>query len=762
MRRGILSLIRGRFCIPLPMRVRFWLLIFPIFALTGCDDPSAKPAESVEESAKPSSPSAPQKSPGPLAKSSECLACHKDSFEAWQGSHHQLAHRDTGGTLDLEPFADISLTVGHAQWKFTGGAEDPRIEWSDTLDPEAGPITGQPPMAIGLDPLVQYLLDTGDGRYQVPDLAWDPAKKEWFSIYGDQDRRPQEWGHWTQRGMNWNSQCAYCHFTGYKKNHDSETDGYKGEWIEQGVGCAQCHGPSRPNHGKDECIIDPAKKYTREQWMHSCATCHARREEFDEEFVIGDSFYDHYSLALPNQPGLWFPDGQQLDEIYKFSSIMMSKMGHKGVTCLDCHDPHEAAPLGGEIAVRSNALCMTCHAGGLNGATVINPAQHTFHDPGTKGASCVDCHMPKRNYMGRDPRSDHRFPIPDPLLTKELGTPNACNDCHEDKGLDWQIEWTDKWYGDKMKRPERERTRAIHAAQTGKTGALDMLLDSYDIEEIDAWKATLLRLMDPWNSDSRVVKRTNNAAQDGGPLARAAAAMLIGQRGDNGPLLEKVLSDPLKAVRLEAAWAAFERIPNDHPVIEETRKVAEHQSDQPGGAMRMARLNMKLGQMKEAEKWFKRAAAWDQTSPAPRRDFAVFLSSVGRTQESVKWLDDAAELAPDNAEIPYLAALAYAELGEPAKAESRLRTAVQIAPGFSRAYYNLGLLQNSQGKPQDAIASLQQAADTDPTNPEAPYAQATILIRLGQVEQAIAAARESLRRAPDYQPAQGFLRQLGQ
>jgi len=747
------------------MRVRFLpFLTLPVFFFGACEKTpeatgqSSSPADSSESVTPPSTPA----HTGVLAKSSECIACHQDSLKEWQNSHHALAHRDTGDELDLEPFAELALEVGHAKWKFTGGKDNPKIEWEDTLDTEAKAIAGQPPMAIGLTPLVQYLLDTGKGRYQVPDLAWDPAEKEWFSIYGDQDRRPNEWGHWTQRGMNWNSQCAYCHFTGYKKNHDSETDAYEGEWVEQGVGCAQCHGPSRPNHGKDECFIDPAKKYTPEQWMHSCATCHARREEFNEEFVIGDSFYDHYSLSLPSQPGLWFPDGQQLDEIYKFSSLMMSKMGHKGVTCLDCHDPHAADPIGGDIAVQTNALCMTCHAGGANGASVINPAEHTFHDAGTKGSSCVDCHMPKRPYMGRDPRSDHRFPIPDPLLTKELGTPNACNDCHSDKGLDWQIEWTDKWYGDKMKRPERERTRAVHAAQNGRTGALDMLLEVNKTEEIDAWKATMLRLMEPWASDSRVVKQTNVAAQEGGPLARAAAAMLIGRRGETGPLLETVLTDKLRAVRLEAAWASFERLPNDHPVITETEKVARHQSDQPGGAMRMARINMKLGKIEEAEKWFKRAAAWDQTSPAPRRDFAVFLSSVGRTEESVTWLDDAAALAPNNSEIPYLAALAYAELGDPAKAEARLLQAVQIEPRFSRAYYNLGLLQNGQGKPQDAIANLQRAADTDPTNPDPPYAQATILIRLGQVEPAIAAAREALRRAPDHQPAQQFLRQMGQ
>ncbi|MGB1130285.1 MAG: hypothetical protein ACPG4K_09545, partial [Haloferula sp.] len=180
------------------MRLRQLILwILPSLFLVACEK-SAPSKESATSSSDKEASSPHRK--GTLAKSSECLACHQDSFEAWQGSHHQLAHRDTGGALDLDPFADISLQLGHAKWTFTGGAEDPRIEWQDTLDTEAASINEQPPMAIGLEPLVQYLLDTGDGRYQVPDMAWDPVKKEWFSIYGDQDRRPKEWGHWTQRG----------------------------------------------------------------------------------------------------------------------------------------------------------------------------------------------------------------------------------------------------------------------------------------------------------------------------------------------------------------------------------------------------------------------------------------------------------------------------------------------------------------------------------------------------------------------------------
>lgn len=306
--------------------------------------------------------------PSTLAESAKCLACHQDAHESWTGSHHQLAHRDTGNEEDAEAFAGQEMTVGDAHWTFRGGAEEPTIHWDDKADTGAEPVDENPPMAIGYTPLVQYLLSKGDGRYQIPDMSWDPEKKEWFSIYDDQNRRPDEWGHWTQRGMNWNSQCAYCHFTGLRKNHDEETDGYQTSWIEQGVGCAQCHGPSRPGAKEGECLVDPKQEFTSEQWTHSCATCHARREEFNEEFTTGRSFHDHYGTALPSQPGLWFPDGQQLDEIYKFNSLMMSRMGHAGIGCNDCHDPHAATPIGGDPAVRTNALCLTCHAGGKDGA----------------------------------------------------------------------------------------------------------------------------------------------------------------------------------------------------------------------------------------------------------------------------------------------------------------------------------------------------------------------------------------------------------
>jgi len=573
------------------------------------------------------------KAAGPVvvAKSGTCRSCHQKTFDEWTGSHHQLAHRNTGATPeDALAFAGQVVKDGPATWKFEGGMEHPAISWSDAEAKEAKPVVKQEiPKAIGYVPLVQYLVPFEGGRYQIADMSWDPARKEWFSIYAGQNRRPHEWGHWTQRGMNWNTQCAYCHHTEFRKNFDPENDNYHSTWVEQGVGCAQCHGPDTPKPAANGCTIDCNRKFTNKEWMHMCATCHARREELDEDFRPGDSFHDHYRLALPSQPGLYYADGQQLDEVYKWPSFLLSRMSHKGIACADCHDGHTAKT---KFEIDFNTLCLQCHATGENEATIIDVNTHMNHTPGTEGWRCVDCHMMQTPYMGRDPRRDHMFPIPDPQMTKELGIPNACNKCHAEEGIDWQIAWVNKWYGENMKKyePRRQRTRTIAAAHAHERGVLDKLLKCYETEEIGAWRATLLRLMDPWHSDTRVGNLAATGGDDADPLVREASAAILGQRSDHSDIFKKLLADPIKAVRFDAAWSALDRLPADSPGMALVEQVARHQSDQPAGAMRLARLasvraaraaeNRDAAEVRaqrgEAEKWYRKACDRDRGSPA--------------------------------------------------------------------------------------------------------------------------------------------------
>lgn len=692
-----------------------------------------------------------------IPQSTQCAVCHEELFQKWSDSHHAWANRTTKPHLDAPAFQSGRVKQGEkTEWVFSGGGR-PSLVWRDG----SKEIRDNPSLVIGRTPLIQYLVSIGKGRYQAPDMAWDVNKKEWFSIYGNENRLPEEWGHWTQRGMNWNSQCAWCHMTGFRKNHDTQGDSYHSSWVEQGIGCAQCHGPVNKDSRSPECMVETMRALTPRQHMDNCATCHARREEFDENFNPGADFHDHYRLALPSQPGLYWPDGQQRDEVYNFTSLLLSKMGHAGVTCLDCHEPHTSKP---KLPVNDNSICMQCHATGTERggkkAQVINPLQHMFHEPGTPGGRCVDCHMPTTPYMARDPRHDHGFLIPDPLLTKELGQPNACSQCHGDKDIDWAIAKVDEWYGDKMNRPERERSRAVAMAYAGKDGALDALLAVYPQQEIGAWKATLLRLLESWASDPRVIGFATAAVKDTDPLVRAAAASLLGPQPAQAGVIAPLLHDPIKAVRFEAAWTSLDHLQGNPSALAEVEAISRHQSDQPGGAARMARLAIRNGDHAAAEQWFKRVLDWDQTAAAPRRDYAVYIAGRGRVEESKNLLGQASALEPGNPEIPYLLALAHAETGDMEAAEKQFREVIKREPRFARAHYNLGLLLSSQGKDNEAIQCLRDAEKQDPFGPDAPYARATIHARLGQRDAAREAATEALRRQPAYTPARQLLEGL--
>jgi len=74
----------------------------------------------------------------------------------------------------------------------------------------------------------------------------------------------------------------------------------------------------------------------------TCGTCHARRSELTGTFRVGDSFFDHYALVIPDETDLYYPDGQVRDEDYEFAAFLGSRMHFSKLRCMDCHQPHTA------------------------------------------------------------------------------------------------------------------------------------------------------------------------------------------------------------------------------------------------------------------------------------------------------------------------------------------------------------------------------------------------------------------------------------
>jgi tetratricopeptide (TPR) repeat protein len=718
--------------------------------------------------------------------SASCKKCHRAIYATWKDSNHGLAERQPIPAMDERAFnpprtfqygsqeTSVSQTNGRYEIRTLGS--------SNTY--EQFPVE----RVIGNDPLRQFLVKFPGGRFQATEAAYDPHRNEWFNVYGSEDRKPGEWGHWTGRGMNWNSMCASCHNTRLRKNYDEASDSYRTTMAESTVSCESCHGPLKAHNewqkqfGKSGKKDPSVAKFNPQQTLENCAYCHSRRGELTGDFKPGDHYLDHARLTIVDATDTFYPDGQVHDEDYEFTAFLGSKMHMRGVTCMDCHNPHSA-----KTNLPGNALCMRCHNGSYANSPIIDPVSHSHHkvfgydangaslaidltsykpkEIKETGGECVNCHMPQTAYMQRHWRHDHGFTIPDPLLTKELGVPNACNRCHQDKDADWAQKQCEKWYGDKMGRPSRQRAQIIAAAREGQSKAEDGLLKLFTAEQNSYWRAVAAGLLQPWADKASVSAALQNGLFDTDALVRAECIRALepaveANSSGTSDAIRKRLEDQFRSVRIAAAWALRASIDPASKAGGELLHSLEINADQPIGQMQLGAFAIARNDSQRALTNYEKAIQWDPNSAPIRNDYAVVLASLNRSEDAVTQLEKACELEPRNAEYRYRLALGWNERGDIGKTIESLQLAVQLDPRFARAWYNLGLAFNSAGQSEEGLAALRHAESLSPDDPRIPYARATILARLGRFDPARQAAERALQIRPDYKPAAELLRSL--
>ncbi len=678
------------------------------------------------------------------AGSESCRECHAEAFKKWAGSHHAEAERLIQTDCDLAAFAPAR--------EFKHGTQKTFVQWHDGQALIAGFglnhqwETNPVARVIGEDPLRQFLIAFPGGRYQVQEASYDPRSNEWFNVYGSEDRQPGEWGQWTGRGMNWNAMCAACHNTRVQKNYDAATDTYHTTMSEPTVSCEACHGPLKAhvdwqkNYGGTN---DPTfPKLSRQQSFDMCASCHARRADLTGDFVPGDKFDDHYELTTVDAGEVFYPDGQNRDEDYEASAFLGSKMHNAGLTCLDCH------PRSLHMAkLHGNALCMQCHKGGFPKAPAINPTEHSHHADSSAGNECANCHMPQTIYMQRHSRHDHGFTIPDPLLTKQFGVPNACNRCHTDQSADWSLKNVESWYGEKMQRHTRERAQVIARARNGDDASPTNLMRLLQTEEIPYWRAVAANLLGNWAANRNVTLALLQGLNDTNAMVRSSCVRSLAPLVEDETVaraIQSKLADPLRNVRISAAWALRATLDTNSPAAADLKKFLDINADQPTGQMQLGAYELARGNATNALGYFQTAVKWDPYSPGIRHDLAMVYSQLGLMQEAVIQLEAAVKLSPQEAEFHFKLALALNEIGDTPRMMTELEEAVKCNPRHAQAWYNLGLARSGQGDDTGALAALVRAESADPSDPRAPYARATVLMRMGRLDEARNAARRAL------------------
>lgn len=741
-----------------------WLLLL-LFWMLRPTTPEHTPSPPANEPRQTSS--APDRSLAPdhevfahYAGSATCVECHREPHHGWQSSNHALAERLPSQSLDLPAF-DPSR-----EFQFGSQTTAVRSERQTLFVRTPGPggaIRDFPvSRVIGNEPLRQFLVEGGNGRLQTLEASYDPHRNEWFNVYGNEDRQPGEWGHWTGRGMNWNAMCASCHNTRLRKHYDVATDSYRTTMAEMTVGCEACHGPMKEHvlAYKSGTKPPPAVKPSRHQIMDACGSCHARRAELTGEFVPGDDFFDHYHLTVPDLGDTYYPDGQVREENYEFGSFMGSRMHAAGVSCLDCHDAHTT-----KLILPGNALCMRCHNGGYPNSPKIDPVAHSFHPPDSPGNQCVSCHMPHTTYMQRHPRRDHGFTIPDPLLTKQHGIPNACNRCHTDKDTDWALAAVEKNHGERMNRRTRARAQAIGRARAGDVTARAEILALLTGDDSPYWKAVAANVLDPWLADADTQQALITSLDSTNALLRAHAAFALAPAAQAGGVaaraaLRRKLEDPVRSVRVNSAWALRDEVAPASPAGGDLQRFLNFNADQPTGQLQLGTWQLARNDPPAALAHFERAVSWDPFSAALRHELAVLYSTLNRPADALREIREAVRLEPAQAEFHYKLGLAWSENGNAVEAQAALERAVELNPRHALAWYNLGLARHQAGETSSAVAALLRAESADPSDPRIPYARATIHAQLGQVAEARRAADRALALDPGFSEARQLLNSL--
>lgn len=703
------------------------------------------------------------------AGSRTCRECHEAAYQTWVNSNHGLAERHYRQELDQEGFRPKqTLRQGIDESEMfldANGVAKILTRWLDHQKPVFPVIR-----VIGNHPLRQFLIPAPGGRLQACDVSYDPTIKAWFDVAGDEERLPGEWGHSSGRGMNWNSMCAGCHNTRLRKNYDPSKDRYDTSMAELSVSCEACHGPLREHvewqkkypPGVREGAVDPfVRRQSRDQMLDTCGACHSRRSEITGDLIPGDSFSDHFRLTVPDASDTYYPDGQVRDENYEYASFLTSRMHQAGIRCTDCHEPHS-----GRRLIPGNLLCMRCHGGGTTPpATAIDPLTHGHHLQGSIGNDCVSCHMPVTTYMQRHPRHDHGFTIPDPLLTKEHGVPNACNRCHSDQNPDWALSHVDAWYGNKMGRSTRTRAFTIARARRGDSNACLELISLLRTEPIRAWQATYCHLLERWCLEPDVSNALVEQLHNPSPLVREAAvrSLMTPARQKQKTVisaLSMLLEDPARSVRVAVAWALADSIDLSSRAGRELSHMLALHSDQPIGRMQLSQFHLLLGDAKTAVRDIRLAIQWDPNSAPFHHDLAILLSTIGDAVGTIHALGEAIRLDPLNPDYHFKLGLACNEAGEFDRSVSSLRRSVELEPKHARAWYNLGLALDKMNQTEQAIDAFLTGEKADPADPDIPYARATVLARVLDTRSAIEAATRALTLRPDFTEAKSLLQAL--
>ena len=370
-----------------------------------------------------------------------------------------------------------------------------------------------------------------------------------------------------------------------------------------------------------------------------------------------------------------------------------------------------------------------------------------------------------------DPRHDHSLRVPRPDLSVKLGTPNACNDCHQDRTAQWAAEAVAGWYGPD-RRAERHFGEILYKGRTGDPAAEGDLAGL--IEDLGAAgivRATALSLL-PRYLTGRGLPTVQGALLDDDPLVRYAAVRATEAIDPTIRLrlASPLLSDPVRVVRIEAARVLATVPPPTMSAVQqaalaagldEFRQAQSIHLDRPEAHLSLGWLHAIRGESGQAETAYRKALELAPHEAAIYVNLADLYRAQKRDAEGEQLLRQGLVAALGSADIHHALGLLLIRRGRSDEAVEELRNAAQDRPEEPRYSYVYAIALNARGETERALGVLKEAAERHPTERSLLSALMTISLESGYLGPARSYARELLRLSPQDPGAQQVLQQLG-
>ena len=657
-----------------------------------------------------------------------CKECHQKEFVSWRQSDHALAMQKANAQTVLGDFDDATLKYNNIASKFYK-KDGKFFVYTDDIQGDVEEF--QISYTFGIYPLQQYMIKMPNGAVQVLDIAWDSRDKSkggqrWYHLHPDEKVDHKSMFHWSGKNLNWNFMCSDCHSTNVKKNYDLKTKTYHTTYDAINVSCEMCHGdasshvkwaktPQRDgnltNHGfkidyshfkKRIWSIDKKSGKPSLQGaidrteIQNCTPCHSRREQLRDGYTPEKKMSDYYLITAVREPH-YFSDGKMKEEDYLYGSFVQSKMYNAGVSCSDCHDVHSLK----RKAVGSN-VCYKCHL-----PSIYDTPKHHHHKQ--KSATCIECHMNAKVYMGVDARHDHSFRIPRPDLSELTGSKNSCKDCHADISNRDLVSTLKRWYN-KIPKGFQTFGEALHYLNINDKRAYKSMYTALIAGQSDIIKASLTEYLGEYPSRQTYTTTLQMLASKS-PSVRVSAIRSLEKFGLQRASRElfKMLNDDAMIVRIEAI-RVLSSFPADallaeqkklyKKVLKEYKDTLLFNADRAESQSALATLYTNQHQYDKAKQAYKEAIELQKWFVPAYINYSELLRHTDGERQAYEILMQGLQNNPNTATLYHALGLWQVRNKEPKKALLSLQKAHQLQPKDARfAYvYAVAIAQSNKAK----------------------------------------------------------------